>query len=240
MSAIGALLMSLLRSLFGNMVSDFMKKYAKEIIITVIAVAVCVALFMWYNKKLEEQYKAGYTAATLELTKKHETEKLIMQGEYEKLVKAAEDKSQKLAGDLRVAEEQALKNRQQADKYKQKWQETLDHVPLTQAATDRPFTVGFVGMFNLAVKGGPASPDASASGQGGSGGQHQFTVSEISEASGIDFGSATPDLAQSVDLTVKDLLLVDQHNLSVANMCLAERKQMKEFIDKVCAAGLCK
>lgn len=186
-----------------------------------------------YDKGVSDT-KASYEEAARKNAEEHNRELVKQQGEYEKLITTAngmEDAANKAKD---TAEKEANKYRQQADSYYQKWQESLHNVPISHSDGPHHFTYGYVGMYNLAVQ-VPAGTTDLPSGETGP----SFNLSEIAAAAGLESGASAAALAQDSPITEFELLQTEQHNLHIANTCIAERKIINDYFQKLCDLGFC-
>lgn len=220
-------------------VIGLLKKFWKPLVVlALIVLAVC--LFNHWKTNLEEAaYNRGYAVAQGKYEKEKADMLALQQAEYEKLLVAAQAREQKAADAATAAEKESIANQKKAKDFENRWREALNHVPLSASTDPFPFTVGFVGMYNLAVKGG-IGPSNTGSDSSNPSSLPPIDAATISSASGVDFGSGPINLARPVEISIQDLLTVDEVNLSIANQCLRDRETFRMWIKKVCEAGYCK
>lgn len=213
---------------FGTLGKLFGNVYVKLAI-----AALLVSAVIGYG---EWRYAHGYAAAENKYIKIN-NEALNAQLEehklevdrYTKRLTEADTKKREAESAAKKAEQEAAKQKQRANRFERQYEELLDEVPLSHNDSNNPFTVGFVGMYNLATQ-GSTSTDTD---------ERKIDLSDVASAAGFTGGSAGVVLTESANLSVKDVLGVIRKNAAIANQCKDERKVFQQFIKDVCDAGYC-
>lgn len=181
-----------------------------------------LAFWLWGN----HQHAAGYDKRNNEAVA---AELIVSKAHIRQLgqVRATEAAQRKRADD---AESEALLARGYADTYYDNWKEAKKNVPLTVPSAHCPdapqpeFTVGFAGLFNLAVKyGGP---------------QPGVDVPAISRAADPDGRLAGADIAAPAFVTADDVLSAVGANAKLLRTCLSDRKQLQQVLEPLYEDGI--
>lgn len=210
-----------------------LKEVLQKYWLYLVAIVTAIALVLWFYNW---SYNHGATVTTKfyqakeikdEKAKNEQYDKLF--GKYTKLLvekKATEDKLQQSVAN---AEKQSKAYQTKLTSFQQQLAKVKTYVP-TKTADTPPFTFGFVGLYNLSIK-GPLSTEQPG---------HEIGLPDVLSAAGVVDGSPTFDLSRSSGVTVDSLLTVHGYNSGITNQCLKDRALMKTFIDDVCGKGLCK
>jgi len=156
--------------------------------------------------------------------------------EYETLVEEVRKKEKK-ADEARIkAEAQAAKYRRDSESYYGQLGDLADELKELREALSggnaNRVTYGFVGLHNMAVQIPSQAGTGSTNTKPG--------LPDVSEAAGLDRGTPTSTLVTESQVTLDQVAETIQYNYEIANQCLNDRKQMKDYIDELCKLGFCK
>ena len=159
-----------------------------------------------------------------------------MVAEYESLVNAAREKEQAAEAARIKAERESARWRRESGTYYDQLGEMQNELEELRDALDvgavGRVSHGFVGLHNLAVQiqneAGTGSPIPDPG------------LSDVSEAAGLDRGTPTDALVAESEVTLDQVAQTIRYNYKIANQCLNDRKQMKDYIDELCKLGFCK
>lgn len=228
-------MLEIIGGIFLRRIKDFFGAYGLKIL----ALVALIAAFWGYG---QYQYRAGYSAAKVECaqtqvselkaakaaeTKALKEQKIALDKAYKAEIAKVEAENTVLANARVRAEAKANELNRQMTTYYHKLNEISKHVPLSTQSNDTPFTVGFVGLFNLATEGKRSS------------GADPISEAEIINAARLGEGSPTTSLSDPAKVSVEYLLDTVSYNAGIMNQCITERKQMQSFIKEVCALGVC-
>lgn len=209
---------------FGILLNIFKGMFSKAGMIAILILAAIVGLG-YVGKRT---YDWGYETALTEANAKKAEDIAEAVARYQKQVADAEKQTQVAEQAKQKAERIAAETKAKANTFYNKWQEALDNVQTETHDGVSPFTVGFVGMFNLAVKGKLNGSDNFA-----------VTLPEVLNAAELGERAATSKVTDPASVSVKDVLMVVKANSELMNSCLTDRNQMRELLEGYCKQGFC-
>lgn len=218
---------------------DFLKKYWPYVLF----VAVLFYIMHWYGEK---RYNEGFSTAAVEYEKatadalQSKVEELRKQKElYEGQIKKAQTTTADAQKAKEKAEADARKFREKAGSYYAQLEKLKHEITITGPDGPHNFTHSFVGLYNLAVRLPEGDQGVSGTASGNADNGPQVGLPEIAEAAGLERGASANDLAGQSTVDEFDLLYNAQYNYRIANTCIAERKLINEYFNKLCELGYC-
>lgn len=167
-------------------------------------------------------YDSGYAARETIALKAEKAQRKVDEAASEKYQKALEAARTTITG---LTNEAAAQTKRAADFYA-KLQEARQHVPLqTIQAPGQPvgISLGFVGLFNLAVKGESVNV---------------LDDDTLLSAAGPDGRFAGLHLSDPAKVTLDNVLAADGYNYEIAHRCLRDRATMKKALETYRGNGL--
>lgn len=223
----------------------FLKKTIKYWLSGVIVLALGFYIHHRYVVMVKTNYDHGYSDAKAFYENKLKNQALQYQIAQVQLQQAYTAKVAQMQAVVNAAIEQAKAEeadavaklnlqKMQNNTLQSQLTEARHHVQLSTTDPTHPFSIGFVGLFNLATKNSQL-PFSYSNGSA----SNSIEPKDIYKASFYDPGLGPLDLAKPASVTTDDVLRVVQTNMKIANQCIDDRKALKEYIDKLCSQGYC-
>lgn len=205
-----------------TLIMEFLKTYGLK---GLFAIAAIVGVYHYGQL----QYDKGVAITTVKYQKQNEDALLAQKTTFENKIVEIQKKNKQLEADKLAAQVIADKIRHENTVIYTKLEEIRRETKTSVAGQSTPFTVGFVGLYNVAFE----TADGRAEQTG------PVDVFTVVRASRIGERSPAPSLSDPIAVTTDQVLDVTTKNAELLGTCIADRKAMKEFFIKICNRGDC-